>query len=1839
MAVEQTGINNLVTLIKQHITPDALHGDVLQITGNDLSSSVIQSVFQNSLQSAALTLHHIHIDPIDNSVGTTVRVTGMGFGVPFDTMQVVAVFTLKDDHSISLLVTVTAPQVNIGTWTLTQNFPALQGTVYEHIHLSNPQFTLSSEDSGTVKKGLTFSATLDVGTQGTFTGPYANLTTLWHDAPPLHIAGGITLDRDNHPIMDLATSQSWLTQLDNFAVQLGITLHAARTTDQQGTTSFVAQLQISAQLDNGQTTPLALNGVFDTGTKTLTFTAETAQLDTIGINSLITRLFPDGKGPLPANYSFGNTLKSALCTIVVGLNPRQLSSVALDVQQGDPWSPFDGMAQLHDIHVSLSIAHPFDRQHRQVTCDIAGTLQVAQQAAFAATLSYPDYSITGSVLSSHETGINLSDIISTLLSGKTLPEEVPHLIFNSLTLFLSLSQGKFNLKGNSVLALALPFGVSDLLVSNMELDLSWGAVAQTDTSASSSTKRITDISLAIGSSFAHPVTIVEQLSFSSMKLSFLWDRSKQDWSLAGTIGAIVFDSDFSLTASLEQSATERVFKLEAIAKTQDSTSSANTPAKGLILNLGNDSTLTFDDLTILISKRLAQQSATSTSAAQQNEEQGIALNGSAYSWQASATGGIEIANVSDLSLQGQMIIWNKDKSTGLKFKPDTATVTLALSEQPSFALKLGLDALSIIRYKAVEDGATQSSWSIDTTIDVALTTPDNIKQFFPTQSTQGHFVVNKREVTISASPLLTLHDFAITGHVVGQDIDLGKAAGEITSITLDLTQMQLAAEFGLGLPEKLNDIFGTKDGKASVNAFKVYQAGDETSLLHLKAAIEKNGVSIHLLDSPILAIQPEPGSQGDANSDPIYKADMGEFGAFEFKMPTFSYSGTSLSASGHFQQATDKDGNLVPLSLPLTPFKALLSAMHLDALSKAVPRGLPLKEIKLLSDDGTTFNGTAFVAMLNDLIQELSNTLHTPSFTLDDTIASGFQALGNKLERLPQSFKDYLDIVIPGRFDFALSLSETGSFQGSLTTDQPIKVLYPTLGLLGPQLNGLTLRSISVGEIFEGVLLTLKADMDIHQFTLPTLLAALLPDSIPDIPDSRSLVTHIPIHKLFMLIILETGIPVPIPIFFDQLGLEYLGLEGVHFQVHGSFPDPLDTLGLSDFTKLFSQLGDFFTHADSVLGSDLPKLLPVLTIGPNAIQLPQYMDSKQLIRADDTRFNTTVDSNPALVTLLNTLKRLTLNSIITAIPLPYRRGELSDVTSFAGLRLKAQSQWLITTPAEFRASAYQAINVTDDVLDKMLVKVVPDKPSADVQGLVLFLTGQWSVAQVLDVDAHLGLIGTANGFASGLHLGTTINGVLDAELVGAFAINPHPTNGNPVFSLSGSSSLAVLGQNIFDGSFALTNQRFDIHGHLTLFDAWTKLLGVVKLDGSLSSSDFYLEGYSALTVGKNFTIAQADILIRHDGLTITGTALYQTIVFSAHKINNELQFLADLTPVNLADIVTITSTQADDQGPHAALSVGNHILNLALDGKIAIPPLNTSGQGTFVINETGFDFRIMGDLFALFTASLHVWGANMYDEASINVDATITDGIKQLEQKIKDVLNEEANAVNKLIKPFEDRVNGLNQLPKVDVQGDITVLKAQIADFKSMFVVNDSGDTPLDRLKKELDDRISALGDEAKSLDVIGLANNVGGILTDITSGLLKTIVGSVEGMYEIVARAEKVAEDTVVSIGEQATQIAAHEVLSAVQQLNDKVWAAFNYIEQNTLDRLLTINSITFSERFSTVRGGLVTLKLDLQYLGKTYSDTNPHADHPALRVSFNFNSSEESIKAMAKQLLSLDL
>jgi hypothetical protein len=658
--------------------------------------------------------------------------------------------------------------------------------------------------------------------------------------------------------------------------------------------------------------------------------------------------------------------------------------------------------------------------------------------------------------------------------------------------------------------------------------------------------------------------------------------------------------------------------------------------------------------------------------------------------------------------------------------------------------------------------------------------------------------------------------------------------------------------------------------------------------------------------------------------------------------------------------------------------------------------------------------------------QQFIETLETlGGFRLPAEAREALSAIESRLDALPDRFKSYLDIEIPQQFEFNISITPDGGARGKIwvTGDKPLKFIYPTMGPLGPVMTGIELYSISFGEMLGGSLMLLNIDVRVDSYDLLLLVATLaLPlDKLPILPDTRSLTRRLVVENLFMVIIYQTGIPIPVPLFFDQLGIEYLGLEGLELQTHWGFPKP--HLNATDAARIFKDFENFFTQRDHLLDASTPPegLDLKLVIGPNFVKLPEYLGGKSLGSRDETII---VSAYSNLAHLLNALKTLSLNELIQALPLEKRVGH--EQVSFASMTLVAD--WLITTPKEFREISYRQLKIAEGEVGGIL-QVLPADPNRDEQGLIIFLKGGWSIAGAASLGVTFGLVGTARGFGTGLRVAGSINDLLEVEMGGTVVID---TKGTDVFSLRGTSRLRIFDDDVFTGDLQITENRFAISGRLDLFPRSQIIRITGELAGRISNQEFYIGGAASVTVGGFFVLAHASAEITHNGFKVSGTWLNQTATFSALKVGNGLQLKATLSQVSVGNAFRLTDSTGTS-GPIAILELKGDTPNVYISGRIAV--LGISAGGTVSFSDAGFSFTVEGQIFNLFQATLVARGSNLLNGEGFYVKATLrNDLFAYLKEQASRAINESASGAvrqlsdaQKSVDAAQRNVNDINR--------------------------------------------------------------------------------------------------------------------------------------------------------------------------------------------------------------------
>ena len=135
---------------------------------------------------------------------------------------------------------------------------------------------------------------------------------------------------------------------------------------------------------------------------------------------------------------------------------------------------------------------------------------------------------------------------------------------------------------------------------------------------------------------------------------------------------------------------------------------------------------------------------------------------------------------------------------------------------------------------------------------------------------------------------------------------------------------------------------------------------------------------------------------------------------------------------------------LVPVRAALLP---LLQALGLDkADAWMIPQGLPLRTVEFFQDGKLE---------LDDLEKWLKEVLGEPldqAFALPEPFEQAVEVVGGSIvNRLPDRFKEYLNLILPPNFSFAIEVTADGSFSLRAEVAPPdyLQLLLPDVGILG----------------------------------------------------------------------------------------------------------------------------------------------------------------------------------------------------------------------------------------------------------------------------------------------------------------------------------------------------------------------------------------------------------------------------------------------------------------------------------------------------------------------------------------------------------------------------------------------------------------------------------------------------------------------------------------------------------------------------------------------------------------------------------------------------------------------
>ncbi|MEO7215584.1 hypothetical protein [Mucilaginibacter sp.] len=892
------------------------------------------------------------------------------------------------------------------------------------------------------------------------------------------------------------------------------------------------------------------------------------------------------------------------------------------------------------------------------------------------------------------------------------------------------------------------------------------------------------------------------------------------------------------------------------------------------------------------------------------------------------------------------VFYHEGEKTGIALTAGSADIRLLGEGMPWFTLC----APSL---KVSYDSA-EKAWGCEgDALFMARDIPETLRHILPAEKVSAGFVISrqKAELRISTADLIRI---PLPPQVPGLDMsaiaDIGDLYLGVSAFRADIRNKKITASVAIGLPKNLNHVF--KTGKSTfLDLFRVYDPDGARETVQFSLSAGEDGLGFQLESSPFRKF----GTVTKPAGRPVLDLDMGDYGRIELLLPEFSLkTDGSLKASGGFHIKKD-------LAIPLLPLTFLLQQLGLQDIAKVLPSGIPLKGISFV-DKIKTDRGEHLEFRLEKFFGLFSDPQAMP---LPASVKETFKTVNQYLSRLPDSFLEYADIEIPKDLFFHLEFTPAGSFKGELSVKDPARPDADTkpLKLILPQFPvfvGIQLKSLSAGELFAGSLFRVDVDAVIDIFDVPTLGASLLIDpELPVVqallPDIKSLRRQVTLKNLTTLVIYQTGIPVPIPLFYDKLGFSALGLDGTEIVSSFEFPMPSVGLGtLKDFALISSQLVGFFRDGRPF---DREKLKTIqfihFTVGPNFIRLPKYVAKEkpvtgqaikgQLIGSEE---GFTIDPLAIFLAVTDSISKGSVNALIRSIELRRRVGTV-DICLFDALELK--TQYAFTTPYEFQEEAYQRLGIKPDESSAYL-RLLPaprdynEEPGTirkprillpETEGLIIFMSSSLNLQKLLDFKIGFALMAMEEGIGMGGRFAGRIAAaepaapaLLDIDLQGLIRVGPE--NGA---QLEGAGHLTLLGQNIVQGDFYFDKNRLRLDGKLG--EKGMPFYARGNLEGHFTKTKFLLEGSTEIAILGFASKGRLLLDIREDAQRFL------------------LEGKADIGP--LAHVSTGIAYAKDAAAAFIAIYFDGYLgpLDLQLNGRLAAGPRGIAAHGELMFTFAG----------------------------------------------------------------------------------------------------------------------------------------------------------------------------------------------------------------------------------------------------------------------------------------------
>jgi hypothetical protein len=515
-------------------------------------------------------------------------------------------------------------------------------------------------------------------------------------------------------------------------------------------------------------------------------------------------------------------------------------------------------------------------------------------------------------------------------------------------------------------------------------------------------------------------------------------------------------------------------------------------------------------------------------------------------------------------------------------------------------------------------------------------------------------------------------------------------------------------------------------------------------------------------------------------------------------------------------------------------------------------------------------------------------------------------------ECLPPGLRNYKKLVLlPDKFDYSLALTTNGGIDVAVAPQAAhADSTGAILGIAPPLLVTATqLQKWGWGEFYGFQTAKISASGDNFSPLLIELLAKLSCNGQGPLssvlPSSHELKGYWQLGNARLLL----GVaPFPIPIFFDPIELEYMGVEGLRVHLRWSHKEPES---LFEAVALISTIADFLKDPNPPpLTADKLSAMPDLQFDPLlAITLPKYLGNNV-----ELKFDATIDARKVLAALLNFLKRPSPAGAILAIPRAYRVGSkkptLGPVTIDAGYAITSAGEWDDPDAvAEFAAKLKpEAVGVALAIFGSAAEFEYGERTSGAelkkldrAEGIVvskdsvlILLSGGFSLGDLAEASCTLGLaLVGSGGFATAVALKCELlKGVLGLQLDAIIRVF-HDKERLSLLA-GGLAKFTLLGQDFLVAKVILTDESF---GFSVVADlpSFLPIGGRLETRGFLNNEGiFEIAGKINAKIFGN-SIGEASFSLGNsepEFLTVKCTLLGQSVALSLDK---EWRFIGKLS--------------------------------------------------------------------------------------------------------------------------------------------------------------------------------------------------------------------------------------------------------------------------------------------------------------------------------------------------------